>query len=95
MMLIKLSIGIFLLRLSPGPVYKWIINVSLFVVFVWSTVSFLWDIFHCSPVAAQWDYTIKDAKCSSSQQIVKAAYALSVLTIVSDWLYVSGISVCP
>lgn len=91
MMFIKLSIGIFLLRLAVQKVYKYILWGSLFVVTVWSTVIFFWDIFQCNPVAAQWDYTIPNSKCVTADQIVSAAYAISVMTILTDWLYVSDI----
>ncbi|CAI4210221.1 unnamed protein product [Parascedosporium putredinis] len=87
MMFIKLSIGIFLLRLAVQKVYKYILWGSLFVVTIWSTVIFFWDIFQCNPVAAQWDYTIPNSKCVTADQIVSAAYAISVMTILTDWLY--------
>lgn len=87
MMLIKLSIGVFLLRLATQRRYKWIIWISMGVVFIWSTALFFWDIFQCHPVASQWDYTIPGYMCVSAQQVVNAAYALSVLNIITDWLY--------
>ncbi|TDZ22354.1 hypothetical protein Cob_v004649 [Colletotrichum orbiculare MAFF 240422] len=61
MLFIKLSIGLFLLRLSNSKVYNWILYVSLVVVTLWSAVIFLWNLFQCSPVTAQWDYTIPDS----------------------------------
>ncbi|PKS05246.1 hypothetical protein jhhlp_008617 [Lomentospora prolificans] len=87
MMFIKLSIGIFLLRLAVQKVYKYILWGSLVVVTIWSVVIFFWDIFQCNPVAAQWDYTIPKFTCVSAAQIVSAAYSISVMTILSDWLY--------
>lgn len=87
MMLIKLSLGVFLLRLATQNRYKWIIWVSMGVVSIWSTALFFWDIFQCTPVKAQWDYTIPGYKCVSAREVVNAAYALSVLNIVTDWLY--------
>ncbi|KAI1423025.1 hypothetical protein F5Y12DRAFT_567093 [Xylaria sp. FL1777] len=91
MWLIKLSIGLFLFRLAAQPSYKWVLGISIVVVGIWSFALFFWNIFQCSPVAAQWDYTIliRDPKshCVSANEIVKAAYALSALTILSDWLY--------
>lgn len=86
-MFIKLSIAIFLLRLAVERRYRWTLLGSMFVVAVWSTVLFFWNIFQCSPVQAQWEYTIPDLKCVTSEQIVSAAYALSVMTIITDWLY--------
>ncbi|KAB5563066.1 hypothetical protein GE09DRAFT_769398 [Coniochaeta sp. 2T2.1] len=58
MMFIKLSYAIFLLRLAVQKRYRWTLWASMFVVAVWSTVLFFWDIFQCKPVRAQWDYTI-------------------------------------
>lgn len=89
MMLIKLSIGFFLLRLATQKVYVWILRVSLVVIVIWSMVTFIWNIFQCSPVEKQWDFRIVGGKCVTPNQIVQAAYALSVLCIVSDWLFVS------
>lgn len=88
MMFIKLSIGVFLLRLSVQKVYTWILWISLVVITIWSTVIFFWDIFQCNPVKKQWDYRITTGTCVTADQIVAAAYSISVMTIVSDWLYV-------
>ncbi|KAI1503581.1 hypothetical protein F5X99DRAFT_98625 [Biscogniauxia marginata] len=91
MLLIKLSIGIFLLRLAMERRYKYTIYISLGIITIWSLVLFFWNLFQCNPFAAQWDYTIlqKDpsAHCVSAEEIVNAAYALSVMTVLSDWLY--------
>ncbi|UNI19060.1 hypothetical protein JDV02_005277 [Purpureocillium takamizusanense] len=87
MMFIKLSIGIFLLRLAVGKVYKYILMVSLVVIALWSLGIFFWDVFQCNPVAKQWDFRIDHGHCASADEIISAAYALSVMTVLSDWLY--------
>lgn len=87
MMLIKLSIGVFLLRLATQRRYRWTIWGSMGIIASMSTALFLWDIFQCNPVAAQWDYTIPNYTCASASQVVTVAYILSVLNILSDWLY--------
>ncbi|KAI6766276.1 hypothetical protein HG530_007346 [Fusarium avenaceum] len=87
MMFIKLSIGVFLLRLCVKKVYNWIIWVSLTIISIWSIVLFFWNLFQCHPVEMQWDFRIKEGKCVSVDQIISAAYAISVMTVVSDWLY--------
>lgn len=92
MMFIKLSIGIFLLRLSVQRVYRMIILVSLVIITIWSTASFLWNLFQCNPVQKQWDFRIDSGHCVSATEVVAAAYALSVMTILSDWLYVRHVS---
>lgn len=86
-MFVKLSIGVFLLRLAVQKRYKWTIYISMTVVLIWSVALFFWDVFQCSPVAAQWDYTIPNYTCVAAQQVINAAYALSVLNIITDWLY--------
>ncbi|OTA94621.1 hypothetical protein M434DRAFT_70998, partial [Hypoxylon sp. CO27-5] len=91
MWLIKLSIGIFLLRLASQKRYKYTLYASIVIVSIWSVVLFFWNIFQCNPVAAQWDYTIlrndPTSHCVSADEIVDAAYSLSVMSILSDWLY--------
>ncbi|KAL3422852.1 integral membrane family protein [Phlyctema vagabunda] len=87
MMFIKLSICILLLRIASRPIYIWILRVSMVVVTIWSLAIFLYDIFQCTPIAAQWDFTLKNSHCVGTDSIVSAAYAISVMTILSDWLY--------
>ncbi|KAI1101962.1 hypothetical protein F4804DRAFT_314549 [Jackrogersella minutella] len=91
MWLIKLSIGIFLLRLATQKRYRYTLYASIVIITIWSIVLFFWNIFQCNPVPAQWDYTIlandPTSHCVSADEIVNAAYALSVMTILSDWMY--------
>ncbi|KAK5993256.1 hypothetical protein PT974_06685 [Cladobotryum mycophilum] len=58
MMFIKLSIGVFLLRLSVKTIYNYIIRTSLTIIVFWSLGIFVWDILQCMPVEKQWDYRI-------------------------------------
>lgn len=87
MMFIKLSIGFFLLRLAVQRRYTYTIYISMAIMLVWSLVLFFWDMFQCNPVQAQWNTDVPNYKCVSPQAVVNAAYALSVMTILSDWLY--------
>jgi hypothetical protein len=91
MMFIKFSIGMFLLRLSTQKRYTYAIYGSIVIVGIWSTVLFFWNLFQCNPVAAQWDLTILEndssAWCVGADQVVSAAYALSAMSVLSDWFY--------
>ncbi|RCI08637.1 hypothetical protein L249_4876 [Ophiocordyceps polyrhachis-furcata BCC 54312] len=88
MMFVKLSIGIFLLRLTNvWAIYKWILWISLTIVTLWSIGLFIWDIFQCTPVQKQWDFRIERGQCASPKGIVDSVIALTVLTVSSDWLY--------
>jgi len=87
MMFIKLSVAVFLLRLSVRRRYKYTLWASMAVVAIWSTVVFFWGTFQCKPVQAQWDYTIPHLRCVSAEQVVGVAYSVSIMTIITDWLY--------
>jgi hypothetical protein len=87
MMFIKLSIALFLLRIAVQRPYIWILRISMVVVAIWSVAIWIYDLFQCIPVQAQWDYTIENAKCVSGSSFIAAAYSISVMTILTDWLY--------
>jgi len=87
MMFIKLSIASFLLRIAVQRPYIWILRISMGIVLIWSVAIFFYDLFQCTPVQAQWDFTLKNAKCVSGPSFVAAAYSISVMTIITDWLY--------
>jgi hypothetical protein len=87
MMFVKLSIAVFLLRIAVQKRYVWTLRISIIVITIWSLAIFLYNIFQCTPVEAQWDFTIQPAKCTSGNSFVAAAYSISVMTILSDWLY--------
>jgi len=87
MMFIKLSIAIFLLRIAVKRRYIWTLRISIAIVTIWSLAIFFYDVFQCTPVAAQWDFTITPSKCISGDSFVSAAYSVSVMSILSDWMY--------
>jgi hypothetical protein len=87
MAFIKASIAVFLLRIAVKNVYKWILKISLAIIVLWTAGIFFFNIFQCSPVAFQWDFTIPGGKCVPGDSLVAAAYAFSILAVLSDWLY--------
>ncbi|KHN94597.1 integral membrane family protein [Metarhizium album ARSEF 1941] len=87
MMFIKLSIGVFLLRMATRGRYIWVIRASVVIVALWSLGIFIWDVFQCTPVAKQWDFRITTGHCAGPNEIISAAYALSVMTVLSDWFF--------
>ncbi len=84
---VKLSIGFFLLRIAVLRRYIYTLRIAMVIMALWTTGIFLFEIFQCHPVAAQWDTTIPDAKCASAEDFVKAAYAFSAMAVLSDWLF--------
>ena len=57
------------------------------IVAIWTAGIFFFDVFECKPVEFQWDYTIQGGTCVSGNSLVNAAYAFSVLSVLSDWFY--------
>ncbi|KAG6264519.1 hypothetical protein E4U48_006236 [Claviceps purpurea] len=87
MMFIKLSIGIFLLRIATQKAYIWAIRIVLVIITLWSIGLFIWNLFQCTPIEKQWDFRITDGQCAGAGEVLTAAYALSVMTIVTDWFF--------
>ncbi|KAG6052407.1 hypothetical protein E4U17_005825 [Claviceps sp. LM77 group G4] len=87
MMFIKLSIGVFLLRIATQKPYIWAIRIVLVVITLWSIGLFIWNLLQCTPIEKQWDFRITDGQCAGASEVLTAAYALSVMTIVTDWFF--------
>ncbi|KAG6049441.1 hypothetical protein E4U39_006044 [Claviceps sp. Clav50 group G5] len=87
MMFIKLSIGVFLLRIATQKPYIWAIRSFLVIITLWSIGLFIWNLLQCTPIEKQWDFRITDGQCAGAGEVLTAAYALSVMTIVTDWFF--------
>ncbi|KAG6088276.1 hypothetical protein E4U15_006423 [Claviceps sp. LM218 group G6] len=87
MMFIKLSIGVFLLRIATQKSYIWAIRIVLVIITLWSIGLFIWNLLQCTPIEKQWDFRITDGQCAGASEVLTAAYALSVMTIVTDWFF--------
>ncbi|KAG6023967.1 hypothetical protein E4U19_004021 [Claviceps sp. Clav32 group G5] len=87
MMFIKLSIGVFLLRIATQKPYIWAIRIVLVIITLWSIGLFIWNLLQCTPIEKQWDFRITDGQCAGASEVLTAAYALSVMTIVTDWFF--------
>ncbi|KAG6142998.1 hypothetical protein E4U12_002358 [Claviceps purpurea] len=87
MMFIKLSIGVFLLRIATQKAYIWTIRIFLAIITLWSIGFFTWNLLQCTPIEKQWDFRITDGQCADAGEVLTAAYCLSAMTIVTDWFF--------
>ncbi|ESZ98168.1 hypothetical protein SBOR_1437 [Sclerotinia borealis F-4128] len=86
-MALKLSIAVFLLRLSNIPLHRYIILTTLVVCEIGGLFYFLVFIFQCQPSNYFWTkYTDGTGKCIDSNIPVVAGYAYSAITCASDWI---------
>ena len=86
-MFVKISIAIFLLRLAVRQRYTWTLRISIVILVIWSLVIFFIEIFQCTPVQAQWDFSIPNSRCAPPELFVDGAFSFSVLTVTTDWFY--------
>jgi hypothetical protein len=85
--LLKVSIGIFLLRVSVHPVHVWIIRLVIIGTIVFGTLYLFVAAFQCRPVADFWRLDPGAKTCLDPKIIVDITYAAGALVSLSDWTY--------
>ncbi|QSZ31258.1 hypothetical protein DSL72_000821 [Monilinia vaccinii-corymbosi] len=86
-MFLKLSISVFLLRLSSVPLHRYIILATLAVSEVGGTFYFLVFIFQCQPSRYFWTkFTGESGTCVDANFTVVAGYAYSAISCATDWI---------
>lgn len=85
-MALKLSIGIFLLRLAVTKTSRIIIYVIIGVVEAYSAFYFFLFVLQCRPSSYFWtQYTGGTGTCVNPKITVDATYAYSAISCVADW----------
>ncbi|KAF5872339.1 putative integral membrane family protein [Botrytis fragariae] len=85
--IIKTSVGLLLLRItSVKTFYKYLIWISLAIVWIWTIVTFAISCVQCRPLKASWD-PLTPGVCLEPRVIANFAYAISAETIFFDWLF--------
>ncbi|TGO44985.1 hypothetical protein BCON_0436g00010 [Botryotinia convoluta] len=85
--IIKTSVGFLLLRItSVKTFYKYLIWISLVIIWIWTIVIFVIGCVQCRPLRASWD-PLTPGVCFEPRVIANFAYAISAETIFFDWLF--------
>ncbi|TGO15002.1 hypothetical protein BTUL_0045g00120 [Botrytis tulipae] len=85
--IIKTSVGLLLLRItSVKTFYKYVIWISLAIVWIWTIITFLVSCVQCRPLKATWD-PLTPGVCIEPRILENFAYAISAETIFFDWLF--------
>lgn len=87
MMVAKISIAIFLLRIVFERVHKWTLYVAMAVTVIAGLAFFFVTLFQCSPVSYFWIRS-QDGHCMDPYIVVVLAMVYSVLAIISDLTFV-------
>jgi len=86
-MALKLSIGIFLLRIAVAKTHRIIIWAVIVVTEVYSAFFFLLFLLQCRPSAYFWtQYTGGKGSCIDPKVIVDAFYGYSAISCLADWI---------
>ncbi|KAF4470603.1 integral membrane [Fusarium albosuccineum] len=86
--LIRISVGLYLLRICRSTMHKKILYVSLTIVGLTSTVYFFATLFQCSPPKYYWEQflSIEESGSCESSLVTTTAIVLSVVAGTSDWV---------
>ncbi|KAI5199393.1 hypothetical protein E4T39_06271 [Aureobasidium subglaciale] len=85
---LKISIGLFLLRIAVVKTHIWIIRWIMIFNVVFAVPYCLLVTFQCRPISFWWDLNPEHhGKCLSPKVIVINTYIISVLNSVADWTF--------
>jgi hypothetical protein len=85
---VKVSIGLFMLRLAATKTYKLICISFLVFMSSYSLAATFTIIFQCLPVEAIWYSTVPDQHCMPAHVRVGLGYTFSIVTVLSDFFLV-------
>ncbi|KAI1298368.1 hypothetical protein F5Y03DRAFT_270258 [Xylaria venustula] len=83
----KISIGVFLLRLTITRIHHSIIYVVMLLTVASGTVFFFVTLFQCSPVSYFWDKNIKGGTCIDPKIIAALTYLYSAFSVICDFTF--------
>lgn len=84
--LIKLSIGAFLLRIAMERYQIYTIYCVLSIQVTFSIFYFFFILFQCDPISYFWERVVKPGgSCGRSHAIVKVTYAHGAIIALGDW----------
>ncbi|KAI1336239.1 hypothetical protein F5Y15DRAFT_208557 [Xylariaceae sp. FL0016] len=87
MIMSKMSIGLFLLRVAVKKMHIWIIYGALSITVITCLAFFFVTIFQCHPISFFWDDYTQNGKCLDGNIVVGLAYLYSICAIVTDFVF--------
>ncbi|KAI0165998.1 hypothetical protein GGR57DRAFT_1525 [Xylariaceae sp. FL1272] len=87
MLMSKLSIGLFLLRVAVQRIHIWIIYSNMVTTIITCLAFFFVTIFQCHPVSYWWDDYTQSGTCIDSKVVIALAYLYSVCAIITDFTF--------
>jgi len=86
--LLKIAVGLFLLRITTHAIHIWIIRIIMIVAAFLGIAYTLLVIFQCNPISFWWDLDPNsNGRCLSANLVVIFTYAVSGLNSFADWTF--------
>lgn len=87
MVAVKISIGLFLLRVVVKPLHKWIIYIAMGLTILTGLLFFLVTLLQCSPISFFWNKTLEHGYCIDINVIIAITFFYSAVSIVCDFTF--------
>ena len=85
--MLKIALGIFLLRVALKKAHIWIIRVVMLGTVVFGTTYFFLMLLQCNPISQFWMVSPGSSKCMNPKIITYTTYAASGVTALADWTF--------
>lgn len=85
--MLKIALGIFLLRVASKKAHIWIIRLLMLGTIVFGTSYFFLMLFQCSPISQFWTASPSSPKCMDPKIITSTTYVASGITAFADWTF--------
>jgi hypothetical protein len=83
----KISIGLFLLRVTVNKIHRWIIYSAVLITVVCGLAFFFVTLFQCTPISFFWNKQIENGMCINVDVIIGLTFFYSAVSVVSDFTF--------
>lgn len=83
----KISIGMFLLRVTVNKVHRWVIYIAMGLTVLTGLVFFFTTLLQCSPISFFWNKSLENGWCISVDVIIGLTFFYSVVSVICDFTF--------
>lgn len=86
MIAVKISIGLFLLRVTIKPLQRWIIYIAMFLTVLTGLVFFFVTLLQCAPLSYFWNKS-QPGSCINVDVIIALTFFYSAVSVICDFTF--------